>query len=58
MGIGPIHRQRIHARTSIVVRREQQMFGALASGQLVVEVRPDKDLECLSLKLLNHLNHL
>ena len=23
-----------------------------------VEVRPDKDLECLSGKLLNHLNHL
>jgi len=23
-----------------------------------VEVRPDKDLECLSLKLLNHLNRL
>src|SRR5208337_2090117 len=32
MGIGPIRRQRIHARTSIVVGREQEMFGALASG--------------------------
>ena len=34
MSIGPISRQRIHARTSIVVGREQEMLDALASGQL------------------------
>jgi len=39
-------RCRLFRRSRVLVARDH------------VEVRPDKDLECLSGKLLNHLNHL
>ena len=32
--------------------------GRVLAAHHHVEVRPDKDLECLSGKLLNHLNHI